>query len=70
MVTAELAKLRITKVILKHYGILLPAFVMSLILMLLIPLPTGLMDLLLLVNITLSGVVLLTVMYIKGPLEF
>ena len=49
---------------------LLPAFAMGLILVILIPLPTSLMDFLLLVNIALSSVVLLTVMYIEGPLEF
>jgi len=54
----------------KHYGLLLPAFALSLILVILIPLPTGMMDLLLLTNISLSGVILLTVMYLQGPLEF
>jgi flagellar biosynthesis protein FlhA len=57
-------------VIARYHGIVLPALVMSLILVILIPLPTGIMDVLLLINITLSGVILLTVMYMKGPLEF
>ena len=48
----------------------LPIAAMSLILVILIPLPTPVMDFLLLVNITLSGIILLTVMYIVGPLEF
>lgn len=61
---------RVPAVIIKHHGMLLPILALSLILVLLIPLPTGVMDVLLLVNITLSAVVLLTVMYIKGPLEF
>ena len=43
---------------------------MSLILVILIPLPTSLMDFLLLVNITLSAVILLTVMYVPRPLDF
>ena len=69
MPTPELAK-RISATIGKYYGMLLPAFAMGLILVILIPLPTSLMDFLLLVNIALSSVVLLTVMYIEGPLEF
>jgi len=67
---AEFAKAAIPKPILKHYGLILPISAMSLILILLIPLPTVIMDFLLLVNITLSAIVLVTVMYIKGPLEF
>jgi len=51
-------------------GMLLPVGAMSLILVILIPLPTALMDFLLLSNITLSAVVLVTVMYISRPLEF
>ncbi len=54
----------------KYAGLVLPVGALTLILVILIPLPTSLMDLLLLVNITLSGVVLVTVMYMKGPLEF
>ena len=49
---------------------IMPISAMSLILVILIPLPTTLMDFLLLVNITASGVVLMTVMYINGPLDF
>jgi flagellar biosynthesis protein FlhA len=66
----KLISLKIPAVVLRHYGVVLPVFTLSLILVILIPLPTGLMDLLLLVNIALSGVVLLTVMYMNGPLEF
>lgn len=54
----------------RHQGMLLPIGTLALILVILIPLPTAMMDLMLLVNIALSGVVLLTVMYIGGPLEF
>ncbi len=45
------------------------AFV-SLLLVLLIPLPPGLLDLLLVCNITLSVVVLVTTIYVQSPLEF
>ncbi|UCE60322.1 MAG: flagellar biosynthesis protein FlhA [Phycisphaerales bacterium] len=70
MPIANLAKPRFLSVLPKYQGMLLPVFTMSLILVILIPLPTSMMDLLLLINITLSGVVLMTVMYMNGPLEF
>ena len=66
---AGLSRRRLISGLAKHYGVILPVFVMSLILVILIPLPTWLMDFLLLVNITLSGVILLTVMYMDGPLQ-
>jgi len=49
---------------------LFPLAATSLILVILIPLPTWLMDMLLAMNITMSAVVLLTVMYVRSPLEF
>ncbi len=49
---------------------MLPIAALGLILVILVPLPTSVVDLLLLINITLAGVVLLTVMYIEGPLAF
>ena len=70
MAKLDLHKLRLPSVIEKHHGTVLPIMAMSLILVILIPLPTSIMDLLLLVNITLSGVVMLTVMYIDSPLNF
>jgi flagellar biosynthesis protein FlhA len=54
----------------KHYSALMPMFAMSLILVMLIPLPPSLMDLFLAGNMTLAAVVLMTVMYMHGPLEF
>ncbi len=70
MALADVAKFRLPNAVLQYYGVILPAAVLSLLLVILIPLPTWIMDLLLLINITLSGVVLLTVMYMEGPLEF
>ncbi|MCH8912664.1 MAG: flagellar biosynthesis protein FlhA [Planctomycetes bacterium] len=61
---------QVPKWLTKHVSLLLPMSALSLILVILIPLPTPVMDFLLLVNITLSGIVMLTVMYMKGPLEF
>lgn len=51
-------------------GLVYPVLAMSLILVILVPLPTPILDLLLIANIAFSAVVLLTVMYINGPLEF
>jgi flagellar biosynthesis protein FlhA len=51
-------------------GLLLPVMAVSLVLVILIPLPTPILDFLLIANITLSALVLLTVMYMNGPLEF
>lgn len=51
-------------------GIILPMLAMSLVLVILIPLPTAMLDFLLIANVTLSALVLLTVMYMNGPLEF
>src|SRR3990172_4042761 len=70
MPVPDLTKLRFVSSFIRHRGLLLPISALPLILVILIPLPTTIMDLLLLINITLSGVVLLTVMYIRGPLDF
>ena len=70
MAATELVNQKLVKGVAKHRGMLLPVAAMSLILVILIPLPTGLMDLLLLVNIMMSGIVMMTVMYMDGPLEF
>ncbi|MCO6437975.1 MAG: flagellar biosynthesis protein FlhA [Phycisphaerae bacterium] len=70
MAKSKLPNLRFLDVLSRYYGAALPVAALALILVILIPLPTSAMDFLLLINITLSGVVLLTVMYIAGPLEF
>jgi flagellar biosynthesis protein FlhA len=54
----------------QHRGLLFPACAAALIFVILIPLPTMAMDFLLLVNLLLTTVVLMTVMYIRAPLEF
>lgn len=54
----------------RNRGLLLPLGATGLIFVLLVPLPTGLMDIFLAGNITVSAIVLLTVMYITRPLEF
>jgi flagellar biosynthesis protein FlhA len=70
MPVPDLTKLRVAASFIKHRGLFLPISTLALILVILVPLPTSVMDLLLLINLTLSGVVLLTVMYIGGPLDF
>ena len=70
MAKHDRSKLRWLTGLAKYQGLVLPIATMSLFLVILVPLPTSLMDLLLLVNIMLSAIVLLTVMYITRPLEF
>ncbi|HEX3356708.1 MAG TPA: flagellar biosynthesis protein FlhA [Tepidisphaeraceae bacterium] len=50
-------------------GMLFPMALITLLLVILVPLPTPVLDLLLTVNITLSVVVLVTTIYVKSPLE-
>lgn len=51
-------------------GMLFPATAAALIFVILIPLSTAVLDTLLTANILLTTVILMTVMYIRGPLEF
>jgi flagellar biosynthesis protein FlhA len=54
----------------KHRGMIFPLAFVSLLLVILIPLPPAIMDLLLCVNFTLSVIVLVTTIYVQSPLEF
>ncbi len=60
----------VVRFIAKHRGLLFPTCAAALIFVILIPLPTAAMDFLLLINILVTIIVLMTVMYIRGPLEF
>jgi flagellar biosynthesis protein FlhA len=60
----------ITEFISRNRGLLFPAAAASLIFVILIPLPTLVLDFLLTLNILLSAVVLITVMYLGAPTEF
>jgi flagellar biosynthesis protein FlhA len=62
--------LRVGNLFARNRGMLLPVFALGLIFVLLRPLPTVAMDFLLVINLTLSAVILLTVMFMRGPLEF
>ena len=70
MRVADIGQSSFGKFVAKHRGLVLPVFAMSMVLAILIPLPTWLMDFMLLVNITLSAIIALTVMYMTGPLQF
>ncbi|HEX8521636.1 MAG TPA: flagellar biosynthesis protein FlhA [Tepidisphaeraceae bacterium] len=54
----------------ENRGILFPLSCIGLLVVLLVPLPTQVLDLLLVLNITLSVIVLVTTMYVQTPLEF
>src|SRR3954453_13668963 len=51
-------------------GMIFPLAFMSLLLVLLIPLPTSVLDFLLIVNMTLSAIVMVTTIYVQSPLDF
>src|SRR3954469_2334421 len=51
-------------------GMLFPMAFISLLAVILVPLPTQVLDLLLVLNMTLSILVLVTTIYVKSPLEF
>ncbi|GMU36582.1 MAG: flagellar biosynthesis protein FlhA [Phycisphaerae bacterium] len=70
MTRPELTRATLTQGFQRHYGMLLPLLAMAMVFALLVPLPTWLMDLLLVVNLAASAVIALTVMYMRGPLEF
>src|SRR5215510_8093800 len=54
----------------EHRGMIFPLACVCLLMVILVPLPPQVLDLLLVVNITLSVVVLVTTIYVKSPLEF
>jgi len=70
MATAPAPLVKATAFLQEHRDVAFPLLALSLILVILIPLPTQILDFLLVANITLSALVLLTVMYMNGPLEF
>jgi flagellar biosynthesis protein FlhA len=54
----------------ENRGMIFPVSLIMLLGVILVPLPTFLLDLLLVFNIALSVIVLVTTIYVKGPLEF
>ena len=51
-------------------NLVLPVAIITSVLVILVPLPAALMDILLAANITLAVIVLLTTIYVRTPLEF
>ena len=51
-------------------GMVFPFAVISLLMVILVPLPAAVLDFLLIVNMTLSVIVMVTVIYVQSPLEF
>src|SRR5687768_7623444 len=54
----------------ENRGMIFPLACVALLLVILVPLPTSVLDFLLVVNLTLSVIVLVTTIYVKSPLEF
>jgi len=60
----------LTRAIGRRRGLLLPIGAAALIFVVLVPLPPGLVDVLLAANITISAIILLTAIYVASPLDF
>src|ERR1700686_4918275 len=54
----------------ENRGLLFPVALIGLLVVILVPLPSFVLDLLLIINITLSILVLVTTIYVQSPLEF
>jgi len=53
----------------KHRGLIIPASFIALVMVIMIPLPPALLDLLLACNLTIAAVLLVSVIFVKSPLE-
>src|SRR5688572_9091931 len=51
-------------------SMIFPAAFISMLIVILVPLPTAVLDVLLVLNLTISAIVLITTIYIQSPLEF
>jgi flagellar biosynthesis protein FlhA len=54
----------------RHLNLIIPILIVSAVLVLIVPLPSGLLDVLLAANITLAVVILLTTIQVGNPLDF
>ncbi len=70
MAIATLSQSRPYRFLSQYRGLIFPVTAGSLLMVILIPLPTWLLDILLITNITISALVMMTVMYMRSPLEF
>jgi flagellar biosynthesis protein FlhA len=53
----------------KHRSLLIPSAFIAMVMVLLVPLPPALMDILLVVNLAIAAIVLVSVMFVNSPLE-
>ena len=67
---SAIAQNPILGVLRQHRGLIFPVACISMLGVVLVPLPTQVLDLLLVVNLTISLMILVTTIYIKSPLEF
>ncbi|MGE5609123.1 MAG: flagellar biosynthesis protein FlhA [Bacillota bacterium] len=51
-------------------GLIFPIAFISLLFVILVPLPPGIMDILLVLNLSISAIILVTTIYVRSPLEF
>ncbi|MFM7929647.1 MAG: FHIPEP family type III secretion protein, partial [Pirellula sp.] len=61
---------RLVELFIRYRSLLVPAGILSCVAVVLVPLPSALVDLLLVANIALSVMVLLTTLSVSAPLEF
>ena len=54
----------------RNRGMILPLGAIALIMVIMVPLPPAVLDFLLIVNITISAIVLVTTIFVNSPLEF
>ncbi len=67
---ATLAQNPIYARIAENRGLIFPVALIMLMMVILVPLPAQVLDLLLVVNLTMSVIILVTTIYVKSPLEF
>lgn len=60
----------VLRIIHQNRGMAFPLAFICLLLVILVPLPTQILDFLLVINITISVIILVTTIYVKSPLEF
>ena len=70
MTTLSVGATRVGRLFVQYRGAAVPIAVVSLLGVLLFPLRPWMMSVLLLTNITFAVVILLTTVYVRGPLEF
>ena len=70
MTTMALTTGAVARAFARYRGVLIPIAIVSLLGVLLFPLPSGILSFLLLVNVTLAILIMLTTVYVREPLEF